>query len=990
MKAIVRLVKWSAVGVSTLFVLILIGLLLSPWLLNTDLVKQNLIKRINRETGGKLTYQQVDILYFPRPYFFLRQAQLTIPGSFEGSLSSLKVYPQLLPLLQGQIRFTRIDIQEPRLKYNVPSRAPDATSGSVKNTDIQIKENILAALGLPLFRTPELNVRLIDGQLTVLSQNRSAFSFEQFTAQIDRSPEKVIFKIRCQSNIWERISLSGHINSTNLNGSLKANIRRFKPHLLTEFFLSKSPLRLVNSNIDLDVDLETSDSNLFRVEVHGRHPVFVIQRDKRTMTVRGKKLNAAVRSDDHTLLVSLGAIELNDPPLNASGHLYHNRQRPEVRLDVSGIGISVAPLREKMLAIAGDVFLIDKILEIINGGHVPAVSVSAKARSFEALADVEKFIVKGSMSEGRLYIPDAELDLTHVKGDVIISEGILKGTNIKGQLDNSSGKNGELTIDLRHRSAPFRLEVDTLADVSQIPPILARLIRHEPFRNEMDRISRFDGEAFGRLIIGDRLDDLHVTAIVSEASLSADYSRIPYPIKISGGSYFFDDTHCIVDKIHADIGQSSFPNLSFEVHWGDNSRLNIDADQSKVALPQLVDWVSSFKSLQPHLKYISVSDGTALLPTLHLEGPLKDIGQWHYSTAGNIEDLAFQVSNFPGSFTTGTGEIRVDSNGDAKALATVSPFESHWGDSRLVLSALADISGEGIEINANLTLDTLNWTQLRDITELSATKPETDITDRSWRSPISGVLKVQSAKLNIGDITARPATADIIFRPEAIDITINRVNICGISIPGKAIITPRSMTLDLQPSAIDQNLGSTVACLWKQDGVVDGNYQLSGILAATQKSSSFVEALNGDLSMQAGSGRIYRLNLLAKILALINVTEIIKGRIPDVFKGGFAYKAIRADGYFENGNLVLKDGIIEGASMTIFAEGKFNMVEQDMDLIILVSPFKTIDSVLKKLPLIKELMGKGLIAFWYSVKGKWDDYEITAITAEEEPHDIMR
>jgi hypothetical protein len=990
MKAIVRLVKWAAVGFSALFVLILIGLLLSPWLLNTDLVKQNLINRINKETGGRLTYQKVDILFFPRPYLFLQQAQITIPDSVEGSLSWLKVYPQVLPLLQGEIRFTRVDIQKPQLTFNIPTRAPDTTAGSVKSTEIDIKEVILAALSQPLFHEPGLNVRLIDGQLNVLSHNRTAFSFKELTARIDRSPETIIFKVRCTSNISERISLTGHINHRNLNGSLQANIHRFKPHLLTKYFLSKSPLRLVNSNIDLDVDLETSDSNLFRVEVRGRHPVFVFRRGKRTMTVRGKKLNAAVRSDNHSLLVSLGTIELNDPPLKASGHLFHDSQRPEVRLDISGIGVSVEPLREKFLAIAGDVLLIETIFEIINGGHVPAVSVTAKAQSFEALADVEKFIVKGSMSEGKLYIPEAELNLEHCKGNVIISEGVLKGTDVKGQLGNSSGKNGELTLDLNSRSGPFRLEVDVLADVTQIPPILARLIPNEPFRNELDGISRLDGEAFGRLIIGNRLDDLHVTAIVTDASLSADYARIPYPIKISGGSYYFDDMHCIADNIHADIGQSNFPNLSFKVNWGGDSWLNIDADRSTIALPQLVDWVSSFASLQPHLKYIDVIDGSAVLPKLHLHGPLKDTGQWRYSTSGHIENLTFQVSHFPGKFSAGMGEIGVESDGHAKALVTVSAFESKWQDSQLVLSALADVSGNGIDFNANLTLDTLNWDQLSKITEVGTTKPHTDIADSSWDSPISGVLKVQAATLNIGDITARPATADFMFQPEAIDITINRVNICGISVPGKARITPRSMTLDLQPSAKNENLGSTVACLWKQEGVVDGNYQLSGILTATQNKNSFVEALNGDLSMEAGSGRIYQLNLLAKILALINVTEIIKGRIPDVFKEGFAYRAIRADGYFENGNLVLKDGIIEGVSMTIFAEGTFNFVEQDMDLIILVSPFKTIDSILKKLPLIKELMGKGLIAFWYRVKGKWDDYEITAITAEEEPHDIMR
>jgi len=990
MKAIRRVVKWASVGISALFILVLIGLLLSPWLLNVELVKQNILSRVERQIGGRLAYQKVDILFLPRPYLNIQQAQVAIPDSMESSLTSLKVYPQLLPLLQGDIQFSRIDIEQPRIHVNMPDRAPGETSGAAETTYDHIKEQIISALALPLFHTPGLIVRLIDGELTVISETRPVFIFKDFTARIRRSPENIHLKILCTSNVWKQISLTAQVNATTLNGSLQAQMKRFRPHLLSEFFLPDSPLRLVKSQIDLDVGCEVADKNLIRVNLQGSNPSFVFQRGPQKTTLRGKQLKAVVRVDDHSLLVSLGALNLVNPQLNLSGSFYYNSREPEVRLDVSGIGVEVTPLRKKALALAGDVHVVGQIFEIITGGHVPAVTVNARARSFEDLNDVKKFIVKGTMSEGRIHIPVAELDIEHAKGEVVISEGILKGKNIKAQLGNSSGKNGELTLGLISLSSPFRLEIETLADVAQIKPILARLVPNEPFRRELERIGSINGEAIGKLIIGDRLDDIHVSAIVSQASLSADYERIPYPIMISNGQYYFDETHCVATNVEAGIGRSSFSNLSFEVDWSEGGQLKIDADQSRIALPQLVQWLSTFKSLQPHLKRIDVAGGSAILPGLHLQGPLYNASQWEYSTRGSIEALKIRSALFADAFSAGQGRIQVRSIGNSQARATISPLKFKWGDSRLAASIEADVSGTGIDMDAYLSIDTLDWNRLSRLTEAAGSESKTDAGVSSWDSPITGVLKVHAAELDIGDMVVKPAAADIIFQTDKIDININQADLCGISVPGKAMISARSMQLDLQPLAVNQDLGATVTCLWQEEGVVTGDYRLSGKLKATKNHASFVEALAGNLDMQAGSGRIYRLNLLAKILALVNVTEIIKGRIPDVFKEGFAYKAMRADGYFKDGDLILKEGIIEGVSMTIYAEGKFNFVEQTMDLTILVSPFKTIDSILQKLPLLKKLADKGLIAFWYSVQGKWDDYEITAITAEEEPDDLMR
>ena len=77
------------------------------------------------------------------------------------------------------------------------------------------------------------------------------------------------------------------------------------------------------------------------------------------------------------------------------------------------------------------------------------------------------------------------------------------------------------------------------------------------------------------------------------------------------------------------------------------------------------------------------------------------------------------------------------------------------------------------------------------------------------------------------------------------------------------------------------------------------------------------EVLNGNLKFHAKDGRIYRYGVLAKILALLNVTEIFRGKLPDVVKEGFAYNSIKADGNLENGKFMFKEFVIDGSSMTI-------------------------------------------------------------------------
>ena len=140
--------------------------------------------------------------------------------------------------------------------------------------------------------------------------------------------------------------------------------------------------------------------------------------------------------------------------------------------------------------------------------------------------------------------------------------------------------------------------------------------------------------------------------------------------------------------------------------------------------------------------------------------------------------------------------------------------------------------------------------------------------------------------------------------------------------------------------------------------------------------------LNGKFDFKARSGRIHRYGILAKVLALLNLTEVFKGKLPDIAKEGFAYDTITAHGKFENGKFILKQGIINGASMTVNYQGSFNMLDETLKLTVFVSPFKTIDSIVRKIPLVNNVLGGRFVSIPFAVNGKWSDYTVTPLVTD--------
>jgi hypothetical protein len=160
-----------------------------------------------------------------------------------------------------------------------------------------------------------------------------------------------------------------------------------------------------------------------------------------------------------------------------------------------------------------------------------------------------------------------------------------------------------------------------------------------------------------------------------------------------------------------------------------------------------------------------------------------------------------------------------------------------------------------------------------------------------------------------------------------------------------------------------------------------GNFDLKGHVTARGKAEKLMESLQGDLEFVAKEGRIQRHIPLAKVFAFLNVTEAFRGKPLGFDKEGLAYDSLSVKGKFEKGKLLVKEAVLDGVTMEIAGHGEISLIDKKMDAQILVAPFRTIDWVIKKTPLVGYILAGTLVSIPIKVTGEIDNPKVTPLPA---------
>ncbi|MGD9034837.1 MAG: AsmA family protein, partial [Desulfobacteraceae bacterium] len=643
-------------GVGAFLLLLFIAMLLAPRLINLEPIREKFLATASEKVGGEVRFQKVDLSFFPLPHAVVQQASISIPDKASGTLESLAVYVKIIPLFKGKLQITEVQAESPEFKVVLPKKAEKKPEEEVPSLSLGLPAfagQILVPLKLEV---PNLEVEIKNGRLELSQDDQPLFFFQDIDARVVLPPEGFLVQLQCASNLWEKMGVKSTLNATDYKGKVRIELNNFQPHRLTSQLSEDSPLKLADSSINMSVDLNVNGLNNLQAEVQGSIPFLSFQNGNKKMAIKGKSLKSLFSLNENEIKISLDELNLEYPKAHLSGGFLSSRRTPRVKVELEARDVDLHTVREVALAFAGDISDVQEIFGIVRGGRVPLITVKSEGSTYDQLEDIKNILIKGHIIEGKIMVPEVNLDLEDVKGDALISEGVLYGEELEARLGNSWGRKGKLKLGLADDDS-FHLDIGVRGNLPELPPIMQLLIKDKFFQEEMSRIEDLKGNATGRLVLGESTKAIKVRVDASEINLSAKYRRVPFPIKISGGNFYYDGTKIGVKGLRGKLGNTSLNQLSASLDLEKELYLNVKSADIDFSDEEIVTWLKSIEDSPVRLENIKSVKGNSRVTALELKGPLLSPGKWQIKTAYEPRGTVLDTTLLPGPLEITKGKF---------------------------------------------------------------------------------------------------------------------------------------------------------------------------------------------------------------------------------------------------------------------------------------------------------------------------------------------
>ena len=218
---------------------------------------------------------------------------------------------------------------------------------------------------------------------------------------------------------------------------------------------------------------------------------------------------------------------------------------------------------------------------------------------------------------------------------------------------------------------------------------------------------------------------------------------------------------------------------------------------------------------------------------------------------------------------------------------------------------------------------------------------------------------------------------------------IERAGFCGITLIGRISFDGPMVDAHLVPVAEGMALDSVVSCLTAEKSKITGNFNLNGALQVNARREGLAKALEGRFTVVSEDGSILQSIFFARLLSLLNLTEIYRGQLPDLRSQGLDYKRSVAAIEIKDGTVFVNDWSIDGRTVWIGSRGEIDIASQKIDFTIMVSPFKTIDRIINSIPGIRWILGGRLVAIPMRATGDLEDPQVVALSPSAVGTSIM-
>ncbi len=309
----------------------------------------------------------------------------------------------------------------------------------------------------------------------------------------------------------------------------------------------------------------------------------------------------------------------------------------------------------------------------------------------------------------------------------------------------------------------------------------------------------------------------------------------------------------------------------------------------------------------------------------------------------------------------------------------IHPSEVTLDDTRLRVDGTLVPQDRALIFNINIDTDHLDMGLIQALQSNGNEHPPTDGKKSPPAMVPHGAIHFKARSLSYGDFTWSAVDADMRIDADRIYATLNQAHLCGISTIGDIDITPRGIGFDIRPLARKASLQNTSDCLWDKYVRVDARYDLGGNIVMSPTRDNPLTALSGQMTFRSQNGRIYHSSTLLKIFSILNVTELFTGGQSDISKQGYGYSDAYVKTRIDGATIHLDELLLDGNALKITGQGTIDIENATADITVLAAPLKTVDRLVRKIPIIGYITGGSLITVPIRLHGKIKDLSVVPL-----------
>ncbi len=1012
----------------TLSVLILAVVLVVPRLIDSAAIKKKIQAAVTKQVGGQFDYQLLSVSYFPQLALELQQVTLSVPDQAQGTIEVLRLSPAIIPLFTGQLQLSRLDLVSPQFKLEqTDEKTKEVAAGP--STSVALEKSLAKPLEALHQVLPGLELWVNNGQLTIAKNTQKLVAVAGLSLQLSMSEtdphsiyaelqaklsELTIYRNRPPETIKD-ISLRGSLAMMHNKMALKIDqLALAEPaiELAGDLTLAETApgitLNVSGSNIDVD-----STRNFALALAGDATPIKEI-----FDYLRGGLVPKISFSSHGESLSELGDLD----NILIKGQLQNGKVSiPTLKIDLTEVGGDVAiskgilqgtHLSTRLDSSTGEDGSL--ALSLVNGNDLFQLDLLLDANLAETQPILQRLVVDQVFSQemakitnlkgtgrGRLILGDSLNNITakleasevqlsanyqRVPWPITISQGRFTFNPKQIDLVKFSGAVGasnfaDLSCQiLWNNGLSFDISSGQLnLDMTELSPWLASLPGLGEHLKDVKRVAgQIDVSTLALKGMMDKPSDWQfaLTGVVKDLSLDTEF--LPDPINFTSGGFTVDTQQLVLEKLQTTCQDAELilsGSLKDYLQQSINIELSLDGQMG----PQSVGWLSDaikvpegYKiraplslnkvqvSWQPDSTWsfngqVAIAKGPAVTADVgyHLKQlqvhnlTIKD----QYSDASMVMDLRENQHDFKFS-----GKLQHET---LQALFVDNQFNSGRLEGDLAVS-VPQIGKAGITAKGQLSGNDL---------ALSLPSGEPLNIEQVGLQADGSQVNVDITKLVLNGLTWEPVKAVVSFLHNKTNVQFAEAKLCGINSSGVVSFVGDEILLDFTLEGKNLDAASSYTCLTEAHSKATGLLDFSSHVTAEGKLNKLITNLRGPLSMAMSNGVVTQSKMLARTLEVINIAQVVQGRLPNLSSTGLGYSTMTLDGQFQNGKLLIYKYYMDGDTLDLVGKGEIGLEEKTVDVQLLASPFKTMDTVVKHLPGLNYLLDGTLVSIPINITG---------------------